>query len=94
MDFITTAGSTTSSIWLLPLSLQTSRKPSSINLFYEQVKWFQKQGFSFLHSQLLTDVGIRSLRLAVIDSMALRSGLYDFQEKWGISTWYHWFKGY
>jgi hypothetical protein len=30
----------------------------------------------------------------LIDSTALRSNFYDSQAKWGVSTRYHWFKGY
>jgi hypothetical protein len=58
-------------------------------------KWFREQGFSaFNAAQLLKDLGVMYPKLVIIDSIALRSSLYDSQTRWGISTRYHWFKGY
>ncbi|ODA15007.1 transposase [Geobacillus thermoleovorans] len=65
-----------------------------LSTFSRASQWFQEQGFSDLNAQLLNDLGVQKPKVVMIDSTALRSSLYDSQAKWGMSTRYHWFKGY
>jgi hypothetical protein len=62
--------------------------------FSRAAKWFREQGFPVFHAQLLQDLEVRYPQIVLIDSTALRSSLYDSQAKWGVSSRYHWFKGY
>lgn len=64
-----------------------------VSTFSRVSQWFQEQGFSEFHAQLLLDVSVKQPSVVLIDSTALRSSLYDSQ-KWGLSTRYHCFKGY
>jgi hypothetical protein len=70
------------------------QEPPHLPTFSRASKWFQEQGFSTFHYQLLEDLSVRSPKVVIIDSPALRSSLYDSQAKRGMSTRYHWFKGY
>jgi hypothetical protein len=65
-----------------------------LSTFSRASTWFQEQGFSAFNAQLLKDLGVRYPKIVIIDSTALRSSLYDSQARWGLSTRYHWFKGY
>ncbi|ABO68780.1 IS982 family transposase (plasmid) [Geobacillus thermodenitrificans NG80-2] len=65
-----------------------------LSTFSRAAKWFREQGFPVFHAQLLKDLEVRYPQIVLIDSTALRSSLYDSQAKWGVSTRYHWFKGY
>jgi hypothetical protein len=65
-----------------------------LSTFSRAAKWFREQGFPIFHAQVLKDLEVRYPKIVLIDSTALRSSLYDSQAKWGVSTRYHWFKGY
>jgi hypothetical protein len=63
-------------------------------MFSRAAKWFREQGFPVFHAQLLKDLEVQYPPIMRIDITILRSSVYDSQAKWGVSTRYHWFKGY
>lgn len=65
-----------------------------VSTFSRTSQWFQEQGGSEFHTQLLVDLGIQQPPIVLIDRTALRSSPYDSQARWGMSTRYCWFKGY
>ncbi|WP_244374819.1 MULTISPECIES: transposase [Anoxybacillus] len=54
-----------------------------VSMFSRASHWFQEQGFSKFHTQLLIDLGVQQPSIVLIDSTALRRSLYDSQAKWG-----------
>lgn len=62
--------------------------------FARVATWFREEGYEQIHLHTLQRMGLQPGLLAVIDSTALRSSLYDSQAACGKSTRLHMFKGY
>ncbi len=62
--------------------------------FARVAAWFREEGYEEIHTETLHRLGLQHGMLAVIDSTALRSSLYDSQAAYGKSTRLHMFKGY
>jgi hypothetical protein len=48
-----------------------------LSTFSRAAAWWRIQGFSMIHQQVLSDLAIKDTKLALIDSTALRSSIYD-----------------
>lgn len=65
-----------------------------LSTFARAAVWFREEGYESINLQTLQRIGLRHDLVAVMDSTALRSSLYDSQATWGKSTRLKWYKGY
>ncbi|WP_440602860.1 transposase [Bacillus sp. GB_SG_008] len=62
--------------------------------FARVAAWFREEGYESISLKTLQRMGLRHTLVAVIDSTALRSSLYDSQAVKGKSTPFSWYTGY
>jgi hypothetical protein len=65
-----------------------------LSTFARAAIWFREEGYESISLATLLKMGLASHLVAIVDSTALRSSLYDSQAKWGKSTRLKSFKGY
>ncbi|MFC5772415.1 hypothetical protein ACFPT3_00160 [Ectobacillus antri] len=65
-----------------------------LSTFARVATWFREEGYESISLATLLKMGFSPHLVAIVDSTALRSSLYDSQAKWGKSTRLKSFKGY